>query len=224
MKKVFLLLLCLAALAMPGRAQGYKSVAKPNSFEKKAIENVRQRYAEMKKMIDMMGEGADWQDRAEDADSPGGWPPEYFHVKVVQNLPGTGYHEENVRMFYEEERSGEDEVYPPLRLAYASSKYNFAAREFYHEFLYDEKGDLIFLYGQVPDTERGVVLLLRFYIKDSKVVWTMVSERSLQDDSVTEVYADSALLQEYREYLDSFCDYSNRIRTLSAAVDGARRM
>ena len=60
----------------------------------KAVDDIRKRYGEIKRMISLMGEGPNWQDNAIDADSPGGWPPEYFHVKIVQNLPGTGYHEE----------------------------------------------------------------------------------------------------------------------------------
>ena len=225
MKKLFALsffamVLSLTAIAQKVGGDPDKLTAK----EKKAVEEIRQRYSDMKKMIELMGEGPDWQDRAVDADSPGGWPPEYFHVKIVQNLPATGYHEENVKMFFEEEEGAEDVIYPPLRLAFASSKYNFAAREFYEEFLYDKQGNLIFIFAQEPDLDKGVIVKYRFYIKDSKVIWTIVKDCSFEDGSETEVYASSALIPEYRKSLDYYADYSNRIRTLFDAIDKAKKL
>lgn len=225
--RFFVAVLMLLAVCRFAAAQGKgKGATRAEIFERQVVEDVRKRYAEMKRMISLMGEGPDWQERAIDADSPGGWPPEYFHVKVVQNLPATGYHEENVKMFYEEVHGeGVDEIYPPLRLAFASSKYNFAAREYYEEFLYDTEGNLIFIYAQEPDLDEGVIVKYRFYIRDSKVIWTTVKESSFDDDGgETEVYADSDLTRDYREALDRYADYSNRIKALFTAVDNARRL
>ena len=65
----------------------------------------------------------------------------------------------------------------------------------------------------------------RFYIRDSKVIWTTVKESSFDDDGgETEVYADSDLTRDYREALDRYADYSNRIKALFTAVDNARRL
>jgi hypothetical protein len=53
------------------------------------VESIRQRYAAIKDDItEMMKED--------------GFPPVYYEVKVVQNLPGTGPHHEMTKMFYDE--------------------------------------------------------------------------------------------------------------------------
>ena len=46
-------------------------------------------------------------------------------------------------------------IYPPRYLRFATSKYNYAAREFYEEYLYDEKGNLLFVYAKTPDVEHS---------------------------------------------------------------------
>ena len=200
--------------------------------EKKAVEEIRQRYSDMKKMISLMGEGPDWQDRAVDADSPGGWPPEYFHVKVVQNLPATGYHEENVRIYYEEEEIPE-EIYPPLRMAFASSKYNFAARQYYEEYLYDKKGNLIFIFAQEPDLDTGMWRQMRFYMQGTKVVHTIVREcpltddlevRDLSQDPASEVYSGSGLPTGYIESVDTYVQKAKKIEKMFKAIDEGRTL
>ena len=164
----------------------------------KEVDAIRKRYGEMKQMISLMGEGPDWQDRAIDADSPGGWPPEYFQVKVVQNLPATGYHEENVKMFFEEVRTSEEEIYPPLRLAFASSKYNFAAREFYEEYLYDEQGKLIFI--------------------------TIVKTRRHDEEQFQEEYSGEMVPDEYTEWLDQYIISSQNIQKMFDAVNAGKHL
>lgn len=233
MKKFFVLSLFAMTLSLSVSAQ--KASGNPDKMtaaEQKAVDEIRQRYSDMKKMIELMGEGPDWQDRAVDADSPGGWPPEYFHVKVVQNLPATGYHEENVRMFFEEVE-GEDLIYPPLRLAFASSKYNFAARQYYEEYLYDKKGNLIFIFAQEPDLETGMWRQMRFYMQGTKVVHTIVREcpltddlevRDLSQDPASEVYSGSGLPTGYIESVDTYVQKAKKIEKMFKAIDEGRTL
>ena len=108
------------------------------------IESIRKEYQEVHEWIASMEPNED-----------GGhdWPPEYFDVHVVQNLPATGPHDEKIRMFYGEEETEEDLVYPPHYLRFATAKYNFAAREFYEEYLYDNNGQVMFIYAITPDVD-----------------------------------------------------------------------
>lgn len=209
MKKGILLLLC--AVTLTATAQ-------------KEVDAIRKRYGEMKQMISLMGEGPDWQDRAIDADSPGGWPPEYFQVKVVQNLPATGYHEENVKMFFEEVRTSEEEIYPPLRLAFASSKYNFAAREFYEEYLYDEQGKLIFIYAMSPDIVDDKMCELRFYLKGKLVIKTIVKTRRHDEEQFQEEYSGEMVPDEYTEWLDQYIISSQNIQKMFDAVNAGKHL
>lgn len=128
-KVVFTLLLCVAGALTAGAQQ--------------TIESIRKVYQEVHEMIDQMTPNADRE-----------WatPPEYFDLQVVQNLPATGPHKENIHMFYGElEPEEEGDPYPPHFLRFVTAKYNFAVREFYEEYLYDEKGQVMFIYAITPD-------------------------------------------------------------------------
>ena len=234
MKKILVLLFCVLALSLTASGQKRKSdPSKPTAQEQKVVSEIRQRYADIKNMINLMGEGPEWMYSDGAEDSPGGWPPEYFQVKIVQNLPATGYHEENVRMYYEEEETDEEEIYPPLRLAFASSKYNFAAREYYEEYLYDKKGNLIFIFAQEPDLETGTWQQMRFYMQGTKVVQTIVREcpltddfqvRDLSQDSASEVYSGSGLPTDYIEIVDTYVQKAHKIEKMFKVIDDGRTL
>ena len=136
-KVAFTLLLCVAwALS---------------AFAQQTVESIRKEYQAVHEMIAQMTPGGD--------DTPE-IPPEYYDLQVLQNLPGTGPHKENIRMFYgEEEQDDEEEYnpYPPHFLRFATAKYNFAAREFYEEYLYDAKGRVLFIYALTPDVGDDMV-------------------------------------------------------------------
>ena len=107
-------------------------------------EKIRQEYASVHEWISHMMPNEEGET---------GMPPEYYELNVIQNLPGTGPHREVVRMFYGEEEAAEDVIYPPHYLRFATAMYNFAAREFYEEYLYDEKGRVMFIYAITPDAD-----------------------------------------------------------------------
>jgi len=106
------------------------------------VESIRKEYQAVQEDIALMMPN-------EDGETP--WPPVYFDLHVLQNLPGTGSHREHIRMYYNEMDSDEDQVYLPHYLRFTTAKYNFAAREFYEEYLYDEKGQAMFVYALTPD-------------------------------------------------------------------------
>ena len=105
------------------------------------IESIRKEYQGVKEWIALMSE-----------DFPSdGIPPEYYELHVVQNLPGSGPHHENIRMYYGELESEEEgDPYPPHFLRFATAEYNYAAREYREEYLFDNKGQLLFIYILTP--------------------------------------------------------------------------
>ena len=133
-KKVFFTLLLCMGWALAASAQN-------------TIQSIRKAYQDVHEMIDHMTAKGD--------DIPA-MPPEYFDLQVVQNLPATGGHKENIRMYYGElEPEEEGDPYPPHYLRFVTAKYNFAAREFYEEYLYDDKGQVMFIYAITPDVTIG---------------------------------------------------------------------
>ncbi len=129
-KTVVTLLLCVVAQA--AMAQKY------------TVQSIRERYNAVHEVMQQM---------TPDKDGETMLPKEYIDLDVYQNLPGTGGHNERIRLWYGYLEDGDDVIYPPRCLSFASSKYNYAAREFYEEYLYDQKGNLLFIYVKTPDVE-----------------------------------------------------------------------
>ena len=194
MKRITIALFAFLAMAQTAGAQD-------------AIENIRERYAGVKEMIARM-------------EPEQGWPPEYYHLKVVQNLPGTGYHEENVRMYFGDEEV--DEIYPPHKLYFVSSKYNFAAREFYEEYLFDDDGRLIFIYALAPDAVDGKESELRFYLTDGNLIKTLVKNRPWgSDESFKDAYSGKFCPQDYKPFYQACIQCAAKFKHLFKAIDNS---
>lgn len=129
-KNVVVLLLCVVAQA--AMAQKY------------TVQSIRERYNAVHEVMQLM---------TPDKDGETMLPKEYIDLDVYQNLPGTGGHNERIRMWYGYLEDDDDPIYPPRCLSFATSKYNYAAREFYEEYLYDPQGNLLFVYVKTPDVE-----------------------------------------------------------------------
>ena len=170
-KKIFTLLICVA-WAMTAGAQN-------------SVESIRKAYQDVHKMIDQM---------TPDADGMWKTPPEYFDLKVVQNLPGTGPHEEKIRMYYGELESEEEgDPYPPHYLRFTTAKYNFAAREFYEEYLYDDKGQVMFIYALTPDVgDELIPYELRMWFDGKRLLRFTAKKSTLKD-----VYSGSTIPELY---------------------------
>ena len=157
MKRTFIAIMMLAGWMQTACAQH-------------TIESIRKTYQENWEVINMMSDNF----------PSDGIPPEYYHVHVAQNLPGTGGHQENVRYYYGELESDEDVIYPPHYLKFVTSKYNFAAREFYEEYLYDNKGHLMFVYARTPDVDFPKMHEIRLYYDPFIKQYTSRAERFLE--------------------------------------------
>lgn len=136
------------------------------------------------------------------------WPQEYYDLHVMQNLPGTGPHSENIRMFYGEVETEEEEIYPPHYLCFTTAKYNFAAREFYEEYLYDDKGQVMFIYALTPDVDDEMTpyelrmwfdgrRLLRFMAKKAEGSVERIDIASLRKTTFKEEYTGAAIPEKY---------------------------
>lgn len=168
-----------------------------------SIESIRKAYQDVHQMIAQMTPKEDIGSEI---------PPEYFDLHVVQNLPATGLHEENIRMFYGElEPEEEGDPYPPHYLRFATAKYNFAAREFYEEYLYDDKGQVMFIYAITPDVNLGELMpyelrmwfdgkrLLRFTAKKVEKPFEYIDLATLRKATFKEVYSGTAIPELYQD-------------------------
>lgn len=172
MKRWFLVLLVCVALMAQANAQN-------------TVASIRQEYQGVQQNIRLMMQ--------ED-----GLPPEYYHLHVVQNLPGTGLHDENIHMFYGELPSEEEgDPYPPHFLHFVTAKYNFAVREYYEEFLYDDKGQVKFIYIREPNIDVPNFQEFRLWYDGPRLLQFMVKATDDPDVFNTEVIPASAFKQVY---------------------------
>ena len=166
------------------------------------IESIRKEYNAVQEMIAMM---------TPDEDGFDAWPPEYYDINVVQNLPATGGHREKIRMYYGELPSEEEgDPYPPHYLRFVTAEYNFAAREFREEYLFDNKGQLLFIYALTPDVNEDLSAvyelrmwfdgkrLLRFTAKRAEVK-DYIDLETLQKAKFTEEYSGTSIPEKFQE-------------------------
>ena len=204
MKKVLCFVLFLASV-LPASAQD-------------PVAAIRQRYAAVKAHIEEMMQ--------ED-----GWPPSYYETNIVENLPGTGPHRENIKMFYDvdEEKAAkaEDEdfdftyhVHPPVWLHFVMVSYNFAARNFYEEYLLDKNGKPEFIYGLMPYAEDEMDREFRFYFHDGKLIRLVVKRRATgTEEPFAEEYSGNKLLEKYEDYYNNYVSKLPHFLRLFEAVD-----
>ena len=209
MKKTIILLLCVAS-TLTASAQ-------------RTVESIRKEYQAVHERIAQMTPNKDreWET-----------PPEYFDLHVVQNLPATGPHSENIRMFYGElEPEEEGDPYPPHYLRFTTVKYNFAAREFYEEYLYDDKGQVMFIYAITPDVMLDELWpyelrmwfdgrrLLRFMAKRYDGQPDYLDIATLRKATWKEEYTGKAIPEKFRQETDRCQQRAQRYLSMFKGID-----
>ena len=164
---MFVIIACLALGVQVAKAQY-------------TIEDIRKSYASVKEYIAQMS-----------GEFPtDGIPDEYYHLNIEQNLPGTGPHHEHLWMYYSELEGSP--IYPPHYLWFATRKYNYAVREYYEEYLYDRKGQIMFIYATNPDVIFGEIFEFRLYYDGQRLLKCIVKQRKWDEKNYREVYNGSA--------------------------------
>ena len=187
------------------------------------VESIRKVYQEVHEMMARM---------TPDKEGMSAMPPEYFDLQIVQNLPATGGHKENIRMYYGElEPEEEGDPYPPHYLRFTTAKYNFAAREFYEEYLYDDKGQVMFIYALTPDVTLGEFTpyelrmwfdgkrLLRFMAKRYDGQPGYLDITMLRKSTFKEEFTGSAIPEKFREETGRLQQRAQRFLTMFKGID-----
>ena len=188
------------------------------SMAQNTIASIRKAYQEQKETISHMSD-----------EFPGeGAPPVYYHLHVAQNLPGTGPHHENVRMYYGDLPSEEEgDPFPPHYLSFVSSKYNFAAREYYEEYLYDNKGQVMFIYVRTPSEDLSKFYDFRLYFDGQRLLRLNVkasedfvsANKSLDPASFKDVYTGTTIPEQYASYCSQYTAWARHYLDLFKSID-----
>ena len=203
-KTLAILLFCLALHAQWGVAQN-------------TMASIRQRYAAMKEYINTHNgtndnDGAEWM--------------ECYHVEARHFLPATGGHKENVYMYFGEKENPDDLIYAKHWLKFVTTKYNYAVREYYEEYLYDEDGNIAFIYAFQPwldieDKSEDMDYEFRFYFNKGKLINTVVKKSPLGENAFVEDYSGATVKKAYQEFYQGFIARSKDFMKLFYSMENA---
>lgn len=180
---------------------------------KKAI---REHYAEAKAYVDQVAKM-----EREGFSYP---VPQYFSAHVKQNLPATGFHQEELLMYYQERRDSDEQIYPSLYLDFAVKKYNFAAREYYEEYLYDEQGRIQFIYATSPDMDFEYDYEFRLYFSEGQLTEMLVKRRPSGKGEYTTYYTGKTVPDEFWRSYVGYYDTSKNVMRIFNAIDEGRQL
>ena len=185
-KTLTIIMLCLAANVQWGWAQN-------------TMASIRQRYADMKEYINTHNgtndnDGAEWM--------------ECYHVEARHFLPATGGHKEDVYMYFGEKENPNDLIYTQHFLKFVTTKYNYAVREYYEEYLYDEDGNIAFIYALQPwldiDGDKDLDYEFRFYFNKGKLINTIVKKSPIGENAFVEDYSGATVRKPHQEFYQGF--------------------
>ena len=180
------------------------------------ISTIRKHYAEAQEMV---AEYAAWEKEGE-------WSmpcPMYYEVNIKQNLPGTGYHKERIRLYFFEKENEEGNADEPMlfrSLHFVTWKYNYAAREFYEEYLYDEKGNIEFAYVRNADMDHFKGGEMRCYFQNSNLFKVLVSIRNEETEKYEQKYSGTMVPKEYARVYEGCQHALDRFKHLFEEIDG----
>ena len=147
-----------------------------------------------------------------------------FTAQVKQNLPATGYHYEDMKMYYREELKEEGQIYPDLFLDFATKRYNFAAREYYEEYLYDQQGRIEFIYSAQPDLSDGKDYELRFYFNNGELIEVIVKSRQMDGGTFDTIYQGKTVPAPYSDSYKSRLGAAKGIMALFKTIIANREL
>ena len=179
------------------------------------VESIRQRYAEMKKYVsthtgDNLNDGADFG--------------EYYHLEARQWLPGTGGHVEHTYLYYSEKETEDGVIYAPHYLTFATKRFNYAAREYYQEFLYDADGKVAFIYAYDPMTSfegdnDDKQYEFRFYFSQGRLIRAIVKNKNYDEKEYRQVYTGTTLKSVYQSEYDNLLEAARALHQLFADIE-----
>ena len=201
--QTILCILALCALTQTAQAQDLKKA-------------IRAHYAEAKAYVDQVKKM-----EAEGFSYP---VPQYFSAHVKQNLPATGFHQEEVLMYYKEQRDSDSQIYPSLYLDFAVKKYNFAAREYYEEYLYDKQGCIQFIYATSPILDFENDYEFRLYFSGGQLAELLVKRRPQGKGDYTTVYTGKTVPEEYQSSYGGYYIMSQSVMRIFNAINEGRQL
>lgn len=201
-KQIILLVLSLVLGSHAGWAQN-------------TVESIRQRYADAKEYA-RTHTGSDLYDGADFG--------EYYHLEARQWLPGTGGHIEHTYLYYGEQETDDGVIYAPHYLWFVTKRFNYAAREYYQEFLYDADGKVAFIYAYDPmisldGDESDRQYEFRFYFSKGKLIKSIVKRKRWDEKEFQQVYEGAIIKPAFRSNYEELLKASRTMHQLFVDIE-----
>lgn len=179
------------------------------------VESIRERYQAMKEYV-ATHQGVDKWDGADFG--------LFYHLEGRQWLPGTGGHIEDTFLYYGEEEKDDEVIYAPHYVKFVTKKYNYAAREYYEEYLYDADGNVAFIYAYDPMTQfegdqDDLQYEFRFYLNKGKLLKAIVKCKRYDETEFKEVWNANTIKPVYADQLDRYKGVAKQMRELFINIE-----
>ena len=179
------------------------------------VESIRQRYASAKEYA-RTHIGDDLNDGAEFG--------EYYHLEARQWLPATGGHIEHTYLYYSEQEADDSVIYKPHYLYFATTRFNYAAREYYQEYLYDADGNIAFIYAyepmeQLDGDEDFKEYEFRFYFSRGRLIKSLIKRKAYSDTDFQQVYSSNTLKPLYKDNYSQLLQKSQELHQLFIDIE-----
>ena len=177
------------------------------------VESIRKEYQEVQQHIQRM------------MDPESFVPKEFYALTVHQNLPATGPHQEDIHLYYNEDEDDEDKIYLPHYLRFATTKYNIAARPFYEEFLYNKKGEVIFIYGRKLDNDVTKLYEFRMWYDGNRLLQVMIKSDESDDPNKPEfkdMYTGKTVPEQFSGECNELEAEAQMMKQLFKDIDSSR--
>ena len=202
MKPRIIIMLCFMACLQGAMAQN-------------TVESIRQRYQSMKEYISThtdqnLNDGAEFG--------------EFYHLNVRQWLPATGGHLEDTYFYWGEVEDNEDLVYPDHYLEFVTTRYNFAARNYYEEYLYDADGNVAFIYAYDPmkameDGADDKEYEFRFYMNKGRLIKGIIMQKGYEQQAFKEEWQGTKLPAKYADVYSGYMASANQLKELFVNIE-----
>lgn len=125
-------------------------------------------------------------------------------------------------MVYREKTKYDGQIYADLYLDFATKKYNFAARQFYEEYLYDNQGRIQFIYGLESDYGDVYQREYRFYFNQGKLIDVNIKSRANDGDTFKDVFSGNSVPKEYNSYYQGRISSAKSVMSIFKSIDASR--
>ncbi|MBR1545741.1 MAG: hypothetical protein IJ633_02940 [Prevotella sp.] len=179
------------------------------------VESIKERYQAMKEYV-ATHQGVNKWDGADFG--------KFYHLEGRQWLPATGGHIEDTFLYYGEVESADSVIYAPHYVKFVTKKYNYAAREYYEEYLYDEDGQVAFIYAYDPmtrfeDESEDQQYEFRFYLNKGKLLKAIVKCKKNDEHVFKEVWNAKTVKPIYAGTLDTYKGVAKQMRQLFIDIE-----